>query len=217
MVMPQYFTAIMHCRSWNTHTLFWVTMQHFFTESCTWRPSGTLWTMATVTWTHTHTYHISNSLWPHKLTNHTLSPPMLCVLVGRLSVVTDMMTGGHYYESCLGWWPQQHTWVPCLPANPGTEEWDRVRCASLIWRVWDSGAIIRDRRTMLNETVWNRLTATHEVRLEGEACIVTDQRQKKDSKKFVWGGEFGLKPQSFSVLIVGLKDCSINLVRKPQW
>lgn len=34
----------------------------------------------------------------------------------------------------------------------------------------------------------DRLKAAHEARLEGEARIVTDQRQKKDSKKFVRGG-----------------------------
>lgn len=41
-------------------------------------------------------------------------------------------------------------------------------------------------------------------------------KTKKDRNKVCLRRDFGMKPQSFLVKIVGLKDCSVNLVHKPR-
>ena len=112
-----YFTTIMHHRSENTHLSGWWCQ----TSSPSHAPDilNVPPVQRPETWMHahphTHTHrqsshvasHISNS------PSDTLSPSMLCVLLRPLSAVTDRMTGGRCYESCLGWWP--HSWVPPAP------------------------------------------------------------------------------------------------------
>lgn len=105
-----YFTAIMHCRSEDTH-LFGPLC---YTSSLS-HAHEVLNVSSGDTHTHTHyihhihcmAFHISN------LPSDTLSPSTLCVLLRPLSAVTDRMTGGRCYDSCLGWWP--HSWVPPAP------------------------------------------------------------------------------------------------------
>lgn len=103
-----YFTAIMHCRSEDTH---------LFGPLCYTSSLSHAHEMLNVSSGDTHTdyihhihhmaFHVSN------LPPDTLSPSTLCVLLRPLSAVTDRMTGGRCYDSCLGWWP--HSWVPPAP------------------------------------------------------------------------------------------------------
>lgn len=107
-----YCTTIMHCEPGSSHTsvshdavlLCWVT---YTTSQMCPLDNGK-------GQTHTHTQSLIT--WPLTFqTHHQMpqSPSMLCVLLRHLSAVTDRMTGGRCYESCLGWWP--HSWVPPTP------------------------------------------------------------------------------------------------------
>lgn len=98
---------------------------------------------------HAHT-QTSHGLSHFKLAIKTPCHPLCCVLLRPLSAVTDRMTGGRCYESCLGWWP--HSWVPPAPhlGTPAASHTSqsrrarRERRASLTQRSWDSKEIIQD-------------------------------------------------------------------------